>query len=506
MLVTESKNTAEQLDVATTAEIPSGIHGKARFAKLSDKLLKSLKNKKGVFIGAFQGTLMFFDLFAKGIGHMMITAPSRAGKTICFILPVLFHATCFGYNIFINAPKGEILKICGRWLKFLGYTIINIDPFSVSGEKASHCNFLLALVEDIKNNKGKYLHMLVLTFSKSIISKPKDIKEPFFFDGAIKLIAAVMLGLAVFKPSQCHLPGIFKILWGGTEELSKLAELMQRSKRFGGLLSYYGIFLAYSLKPEYIKTFAPMLDIAQRAITIYDPYTDFAKHFIKADISLSDIVKHKKMFIIVTIPEDKQLTHNSANSLFTTAFIEAFSALEKPNPTLMVLEELGNMPRIPNFLKLGTLLPGKGVRVVMVLQAEEQLEDTQGKIPAEIIKKQVSIRIAWEIREQKDKEEWSKRLGRKTAKDYSQNFDTKDPNQPWKFNVSEKGQDVMSAHQVGLLPRTKALISISGEHPILADTVPFYQVKEFRDRAVPDPNYDGYPEDEPVIYQLEETL
>jgi type IV secretory pathway TraG/TraD family ATPase VirD4 len=89
------------------AALPSGTYGNARFASLDDLQAAGLTHPAGLFLGAQEGVLLFYD----GKAHLLTVAPARQGKGISVVIPNLLH---FQGSVFVTDPKGELCSRYGR--------------------------------------------------------------------------------------------------------------------------------------------------------------------------------------------------------------------------------------------------------------------------------------------------------------------------------------------------------------------------------------------------------
>ena len=172
---------------------------------------------------------------------------------------------------------------------------------------------------------------------------------------------------------------------------------------------------------------------------------------------------------------------------------------------LVLLEEAGNIPKIPtSTLKTSlSLLPGKGLRLYTIWQSISQMNELYGSNLSRLIMDQSSMLQAWSIRDLEQQEQWSKRAGKTTVKRQSFNKDSQEMDYPWTLRMDEKEEQVLPESHIAQMPDHYQLISISGHPLIVAERVPFWQVKEFREWAAPNPcEPQGYPVDQPVRFTL----
>lgn len=494
---------AQQINLLHESRSISNEYGHARLAREDDKFVKALSNNRsGFYIGTLGKSPLFYDPFASGNGHMLTYAPSRTGKTISVIVPALMH--WFGGSMLVTDVKGELTAITARFRRSCGQRVLIFDPFNITGEQGHKFNPLRILVEDVMHNKGRDLHDLARSIAFQLVAeKPNDMGDGVFFrNGGRRLIIALLLYMAVFMPNACTLPMLRKLVWSTSEKKADLAEEMQQSDWFSGLLQDYGNALSDMLLPEYIKTYGAFRDNAMSALEIYDAHSPMGKAVSESDISLKDVLDGKTTLYLV-LPESKIDTHGAALGLTSTLLLETIAAAPKPTRIMMLLEEMGNIGRLPNLSKALSLLPGKGVRLNMVFQSRCQPIEIYGQQMAGLIEEQSSLLQAWSIRSESDRKSWSERIGNETKKARSLTRDQNNDQSPWRLSINERAAPVLSPDEIGHMDSNHQLIAIDGQRVIRAEKIAYFQIEPWRSQAEKSPYHPGdYPKDKPVRHKL----
>lgn len=507
-LTSSSLHSAQQSQFDRYSKIPSAAHGTGRLARQTDAFVNAMHQQKGFFLGMFKGRSLFFDPFARGNGHMVTYAPARAGKTSCLIIPA--NLSWFDGALVMPDIKREPSVIAHSVRAKRGRRILEWNPFKVGGKAGIAINPLAILLKDINTNEGNNLHDYALLIGLVLISKVDAKESPFFRNGGRRFLVGLLLYLAVFHKGQCHLPGLRQLVWASLEEKQCIAKEMQNSSSFGGILKEYGHHLEELLAPDYIRTFGSMRDYAIEATQIYVAESDFGRSLMGWEYTIEDIIDDNTDFIQV-VPEDKLEAYGSVIGLLFTLMLEVIAARDKPSKTMLLMEEMGNIGKIPNLEKALTLLPAKGVRCWFIFQSRQQAIEIYGEKVADLIDEQCSMRQSFAIRDLKEQEIWSKRSGKTTVKVQTFNHDPLDVHTPWKPSVSEVQRTVLNEDEIGCLNLHQQLISISGQPLMKADLVPYYQVYPWRDIADINPHHpEGYPSlvEAPILIDLdcEETV
>lgn len=498
-----SLHTAHQINLLHESRKLSDSYGHARLAEIQDSFIKELiKNRSGFYVGSMADAPLFYDPYLTGNGHMLTYAPSRTGKTISVIIPALLH--WFGGSMFVTDVKGELTAITAKYRKARGQNVLIFNPFNVLGIKGVNFNPLRILVVDVMKNGGKDLHDLARSIAFQLIAeRPNDMGDGMFFrNGGRRLIITFLLYMAVFMPDQCTLPTLRKLIWAGSNKQKAIAFEMRSSDWLHGLLQDYGNGLAEMLRSEYIKTYGAFRDNAMNALEIYDAHSPMGAAMSSSDFKLSDILDGKTTLYVI-LPEAKLETHGSALGLIATLLLETIAAAPKPSPIMMLLEEMGNIGKLPNLSKALSLLPGKGVRLWMVFQSRRQPIEIYGQQMEGLIEEQSSFMQAWSIRGELDRKAWSARIGNKTMKARYLTRDPNNPVSPWRLSINERAASVMSIDEIGRMDMSHQLIAIDGKALIRAEKLAYFQIEPWRKLAGKSPYHkNNYPKNLPVRIYL----
>ncbi len=505
--ISSSFHTSQPINFLHESRMLSNEYGEVGFAHEDDGFVKNLNNNhQGFYIGSLGASPLFYAPYSTGNGHMLTYAPSRTGKTISVIIPALMH--WFEGSMFVIDVKSELTAITANYRRARGQKVLIFNPFNVLNIKGEKFNPLRILVEDVMHNQGKDLHDLARSIAFQLIAeKPNDMGDGIFFrNGGRRLLITFLLYMPLTMPDKCSLPTLRKLIWSSTEKQKKIAEEMKSSDWLAGLLQDYGNSLEDMLIPDYVKTYGAFRDNAMNALEIYDAHSPMGQSMEESDFSLSDLLDGKTTLYLI-LPESKLETHGSVLGLIATLLLETIAAAPKPSKIMMLLEEMGNIGKLPNLSKALSLLPGKGVRLWMVFQSRRQPIEIYGQQMAGLIEEQSSMLQSWSIRGEMDRKAWSMRVGNETKKARSLMRDPDNYITPWRLSINERGSPVMGADEVGRMDVNQQLIAIDGKMVIKCDRLAYFQIEPWRSCAENNPYHpDGYPKNKPVRHKLGKRL
>ena len=471
---------ATQINLIHESRILSGGYGQARLAARGDPFVRSMiEARRGLFIGTLEGKKLFYDPFARGNGHMLAYAPARTGKTTSLVIPALLHWT--SGSVIVTDVKGELTALTASWRRKDGQRVLILNPFGVRGIPGLRFNPLRILVEDVMRNRARDLHALCKLIALQLVPERGSAVEAgdglFFRNGGRRLIVTFLLYLAAFEPEHCTLPGLRACVWASDAQKFAMAAKMQGSPLFSGLLREYGNALADGLAPDYVKTFGAFRDHAMHALDLYEAHSDFGRSLTQSDFSLGDVCDGRTTLYLI-LPESRLETHGAWMGLIITLLLETVAASpgmhERNTRLLFLLEEMGNLGRLPNLGKALSLLPGKGVRAWMIFQSRRQPIELYGPNLAGLIEEQSSLIAAWSIRAESDRKAWSARIGNATRKGRSVSRESENLFAPWRLSVAERGFPVLSPDEIGRMPEDEQLIALAGQPVIRARKLPYF--------------------------------
>ena len=118
------------------------FHGEARFASRADLARAGLlkQGADGVIIGRSGGRYLYLG----GLQHIIMTAPTRTGKTSSVAIPVLLT---YGHSAVVMDLKGELFQTTSGYRRSQGQTIRKFAPYAEDG-RTHRFNPFLCLSSD----------------------------------------------------------------------------------------------------------------------------------------------------------------------------------------------------------------------------------------------------------------------------------------------------------------------------------------------------------------------
>ena len=177
-----------------------------------------------------------------------------------------------------------------------------------------------------------------------------------------------------------------------------------------------------------------------------------------------DSLALKKTVVFIILPEDRD-TYNQIAALYVGLQYQALSKMaDRTGGRLKIrcnyfLEELGNYPKIPNFLQMITVSRGKGIRFNLFLQDLSQLVKIYGKEGADTIYGNCQIWIYLGTENKETLELISAKLSQYTVYSYSVSGSTEiHKNASSSFSRQLSGRNLLYVNELALFSSPYSLV------------------------------------------------
>lgn len=312
-------------------------------------------------------------------GHALVIGATRSGKGRRVILPTIgLLGTNRRSSLLITDPKGELFAHSARFLRDQGYAVRRVDfrdprqgvqfnpldPVAHALHQSRDCTEASQTAWDIA-------HVLS--------DQPQSRGDPFWSQAQEALIAGLILAVADRAPASCrHLASVYTCLVeAGRKEGKALDEWMATFPEEHPARLAYG---SVQLSSERTRT--SILTGAATALRLWaDP--DIA--WLTADASFAmDALADRPEAHFLIIPDDRA-TRYPIVTLYLTQAIQALTLRAQreggrlPRPVYFLLDEVGNLPAIPDLDKTIAVAAGRGMRLTLVLQDLQQLRSRYGE-------------------------------------------------------------------------------------------------------------------------------
>lgn len=478
------------------------LHGDARFAGRHDLVKTGLltDDPLGIVVGRAHGHLLRLG----GQQHVILTAPTRSGKTAGVAIPVLL--TYAGSVVALDI-KGELYATTSGWRKSQGQSVYVWAPYAedrrghrfnplqcVSTRPDLRTNQLqtiaAALYPDDPNEDAFWIHHARNAFyglaaylferwdaeARRLVAagvpdreRPHPDSSPLFpsFERILRLSAGDGR-----EPKEL-IRGLMAEPFVGADTRTSLAGLVsQAEETFASIIG--------SLQEPLAQFLNPLLAEATNA----------------CDFNLSDLRRRKMTLYVVVPPNKLSEAHKLLNIFFSTVVGENTRKTPQEDgsittPCLLLMDEFTAMGRVDVLASSISHTAGYWLRSLPIIQSLSQLDATYGQDVARTFITNHGASIVFTPREQRDAEEYSKMLGDTTVRRKNRTISrgvgmhrAQGRNRSW--TETEERRALMLPQEIKALSAKKEIIFLEGTpHPILADKIRYYEDGYFKSRVLP---------------------
>ena len=458
-------------------------YGSSRWAEIKDVKRAGLFASKGVFLGTMDGRY----LRHAGPEHVMAFAPTRSGKGVGLVVPTLLSWTA---SAVVHDIKGENWELTAGWRSKFSHCIL----FNPTDLRSARYNPLLEVrkgpheVRDVQNIAdilvdpegalerrnhwektshallvGVILHVLYAEEEKTLARVAKFLSDPeqSFAHTLKRMMETNHLGTE-------DKPQVHPVVASAAREVLNKSE-NERS----GVLSTAMSFLGLYRDPTVARTtsacdwrIADLVD-ATRPVSLY------------LVIPPSDISRTKPLVRLVLNQIGRRLTES----------LEGDPSKKRKHQLLMMLDEFPALGRLDFFETALAFMAGYGIRAYLIAQSLNQISKAYGENNA--ILDNCHVRIAFSSNDERTAKRISDALGTATEIRAQRNY-AGHRLAPWLSHVmvsrQETARPLLTPGEIMQLPATDQLLLLSGQPPIRAKKLRYYEDRNFTERVLATPN------------------
>jgi type IV secretion system protein VirD4 len=457
-------------------------YGSSRWATVSDIADAGLFKNAGVFLGRFGTRYLRHD----GPEHVMAFAPTRSGKGVGLVVPTLLSWTG---SAVVHDIKGENWQLTAGWRAKCSHCLL----FNPTDLRSSRYNPLLEVrkgpdeVRDVQNiadilvdpegalerrtHWEKTSHSLLVGAILHVLYAEED-----------KTLARVATILSDPQQSFAHtLKRMMETNHLGTDEepavhpvvASAARELLNKSENErSGVLSTAMSFLGLYRDPTVARTTSAC---DWRIVDLVDAARPVSLYLV---IPPSDISRTKPLVRLVLNQIGRHLTER----------LEGDPGKRRKHQLLMMLDEFPALGRLDFFETALAFMAGYGIRAYLIAQSLNQISKAYGENNA--ILDNCHVRIAFSSNDERTAKRISDALGTATEIRAQRNY-AGHRLSPWLGHVmvsrQETARPLLTPGEVMQLHQEDELVLLSGQPPIRAKKLKYYEDRNFIERVISAP-------------------
>lgn len=490
--------------------IPNGAFGDAHFAGAAERrrTYPYVPYKKACTPGI---TLCFdrrgaeAELSARTVE---LVSPPGGGKTRSVLLPTLLYNGHVnenthggGASILSIDCKGEEYQTTAAFMQAHGYRTLLLDfreplrsmQYDMLFAVNKHIDTALhtddpATALEARADAERHAKLLADAISAATDLGGRGTDNPFFIETAKGLITAVILIVSEFgAPEERHIVSVFRLIvelnglmqqdgkakGGDAPQRSRLGALLDmlpgdvRAKLYAGAATGADIRTSMNVFSSALSKLLAFLDARLEQMVCAQSAGLSAEEFIE-----------RPTCIYLLMPDEDDTAH-----FFATLFIEQITAelirIASPLPgqtlprrVLVLWDEFGQAPPCKNMESWVAAWRSRGIRLLLALQNEAQLEYRYGRERAKAIRDSIQIRMYTNLGSGEMAQELSKELGNYTVVTKSVTHGERSGS----TSQSMTGRPLLSHDEIGRLPLGTWIVLPNTGAPILARLSCFEQV------------------------------
>lgn len=476
--------------IAVTATLwprKRAFHGNARFARRGDMARAGLLEAcpEGILVGRYHGDYLYLG----GTRHVILTAPTRSGKTSSVAIPVLLT---YQHSVVCLDLKGELYQTTSGYRAATGQAVYRFAPYAEDG--CTHrFNPLTAISADPQ------LRISELQTLATILYPDEAGKDPFWslqsraafvafaawlfeaWEAGAPAAAGTNLDSLSGRPAFPSLERIHRFSTGDGGELK--AFLQQRrgapfaSAATRAALASLANMAEQTLSSVLASTQAPLQQFLSPTLAAATNATDF---------DLQQLRRRPSTVYVVIPPHRLGEARKLLNLFFSMVLGQNLRQTPQADPSsryqlLLLLDEFTAMGRVEVLSARIALTAGYGIRDLSIIQSLSQLDATYGADEARSFITNHAASVVFTPREQHDAEAYSTALGDTTVK--RRNRSTGKGGTNWTH--AEERRALLLPQELKELPEDEEIIFLEGCRPIRCRKNWYFKDRRLRRRIMP---------------------
>ena len=450
------------------------LHGSARFARGNEiratGLLSGGDGKPELLLGKFKGKYLTFG----GTQHVILAAPTRAGKGVGVVIPNLLT---YPDSMVVLDLKLENYKFTSAYRQKYGQKVYLWAPFAEDGITNSWNVF--------DSIAGRPKHLLigdVQAIGQKFYPSNVDVKTKFWNELARNLFVGIALYL---------------IETGREERPCTMGEILRQSSGMGRpLKEHIGEMrlvegLSSACTDALNRFMASESEVLNSILSTFNaPLLIFSNPIVDAATSSSSFdinqVRRERITIYVGIQPNRLDDAALLVNLFFSQLIDLnTSVLPEHDRSLryqcaLVLDEFTAVGKINIIDKASAFIAGYGIRLFTIIQAKSQCEDEKlyGKTGTRTLVINHAAKIVYPPTDDEEAKELSETLGYFTENSISK---SRTPGKPRSQTHSDQRRALMLPQELKEMPRNQEIVLGFGK-PILCEKAYYYEDPVFVNR------------------------
>lgn len=453
------------------------LHGEARWARVGEVRKGNLLAPSGIVLGKFGGKVMRFG----GPEHVMLEAPTRAGKGVGVIIPNLLDWP--DSVVVLDIKQENYDNTAGYRMNVLRQQVLLFNPLDPNG-RTVRWNPLSYIDRrnpvEVINELQKIAAMLY----------PDPLTgDPFWAAGARTAFLGVTAYIAAtVDDGEDALPftlgEVYRQFAAGDAQ-KRFPKIIAARQKAGKPLSTGCVSAIVDYTSSSANTFTGIRQsVTSRINGWLNPYVDAATS--ESDFDLSEFRDKRISLYLGVSPDDLDRVAPIYGLLFQQLIDRNVRELPKgdrhPVKVLLALDEFASLGKCSVLANAFSYVAGYGLRMLPAFQSIEQIQGVYGDKVAADIERNCAVRLVLRPAGLAEAKKISDQLGSYTFRARSRSMGT------WgggggSTSDSDQRRPLMLPQEVELLPENDLIVFRRGMYATYGKKVRYYAEKKLADRT-----------------------
>lgn len=458
------------------------LHGAARWATEGEIRREGMRARHGVIIGRKGAGYLVFG----GSEHVMLYAPTRAGKGVGVVIPNLLN---WADSVVVLDVKKENWEATAGFRAKHGQKVVMFDPLDPEGRTARYNP--LAYID--RTNPVETLDELQKL--ATMLFPTPDKGDPFWSEAA----RTGFVGVGAYVAQTPELPftigEIYRQLTAGNPK-TRFPEIIEARAQGPGALSRGCVNALSDFCSASDNTFASIKQTITSRMNLWlNPRVDAATS--ASDFDLRDL-RSRRISIYLGVTPDNMARVAPLYNLFFQQLVdlntrELPTCGRHPIQVLVLLDEFARLGHASVIAKGFSYVAGYGLRLLPVIQSPSQLRAEYGPDVAEEIMTNCGVELVFTPKELKVAQDLSERLGYYTYEARSKSRPTFVGGGRRTTTESDQRRALMLPQELMQMSKDALIVLRAGLAPIKARKIYFYKSSDFTKRISAPPEIPAVP-------------
>lgn len=447
-------------------------HGSASWASSSEIKNAGLLAQSGVLLGLTPDRKHY--LRHDGPEHICVYAPTRSGKGAGLVIPTLLS---WQDSVICFDPKGENWTLTSGFRKQLGRCIY-FDPTSANSARFNPLSEI---------RRGEYEVRDAQNIANVLVESDIEKQRPNHWERtANSFLVGAILHVIYAEPDKT-LSGLVQFLADPKRTIQEILQVMLKTPHLDGHVHPVVASAARELLNKAPEELSGVFSTATSFLSLYrDPLV--ARATSTSDFKIADLMNGQEpvSLYLVLPPSDMTRTRTLLRLMLNQIGRILTEKLDpKPRRLLWLMDEFPTLGKLDFFESALAYMAGYGMRSMLITQSLNQIEDVYGRNNS--ILDNCHIRIAFASNDERTAKRISEMLGQKN--EVKQQTSLSGRRSSWLMNqqsisFQEFGRPLLTASEVTQLPADQQIVFVSGNPPILAQKLQYYQDSQLLERIL----------------------